>query len=156
MQPSDADLFRMTQGGLTHAEIALEWEHRTGQPVARSTVSAALARAALNSPTGHRYHDCLPWRVRPEHAMAYPARMLRLLGRLRTGFPIHEGDQERVDSWLAMLERERVVVAYCPESEDGFLYVDESLRGGPNPEIPIRVQQIRWNEVDGARQLGES
>lgn len=153
--PPDSDLERMVDDGMTHAEITAECERITGQRLARSTVSAALSRVALNSTTGHRYFECLPWRVRPEHASEYPARVLRLLGRLRTGYPLHEGDQQRVDSWLATLERERVIVAYCPESEDGFLYVDEALRSGPHPEIPIRVQTIRWNEVDGAKHLGK-
>lgn len=73
--------------------------------------------------------------------------MLRLLGRRRAGIPLDVDSEQRLDSFLAMLERERVVVAYCPDHEDGFLYVDESLRGGPNPEIPIRVQVLRAYEV---------
>lgn len=106
--PPDSELARMAVDGMSHAEVQAECERFAGRPLARATVSAALSRAALNSATGHRYFDCLPWHLRPEHASAYPARMLRLLGRLRTGFPLHEGDQARLDSWLAALERERV------------------------------------------------
>lgn len=40
-----------------------------------------------------------------------------------------------------------VVVAYCPDHEDGFLYVDETFRQGPNPEIPIRVRTLRLDEI---------
>ena len=66
--PSDSDLRHMAEAGMSHAEITAECEGFAGQRLARSTVSAALSRAALNSTTGHRYFDCLPWRVRPEHA----------------------------------------------------------------------------------------
>jgi hypothetical protein len=153
--PPDSELKRMVQQGMTHAEIAAECERLTGHKVARSTVSAALSRAALTESTGHRYYDCIPWRVRPEHASEYAARMLRLLGRRRESFPLNDGEDRRLDSWLNMLERERCVVAYCPEHEDGFLYVDESLREGPNPEIPIRVKVLRLSEVIGQQALGE-
>jgi hypothetical protein len=137
----------MVEAGMTHAEIAAECERITGHKVARSTVSAALSRAALVKKEGHRYYETVPWRVQPEHASEYAVRMLRLLGRRRAGIPLDIDSEQRLDSFLAMLERERVVVAYCPEHEDGFLYVDEALRAGPNPDIPIRVQVLRLSEV---------
>ena len=145
--PPDSDLLRMVEDGLTHEQIALECERITGHKVARSTVSAALSRAALTKTTGHRYLDTVPWRVRPEHASEYAARMLRLLGRRRNGFPMSDEDNQRLDSWLRHLETERVVVAYCPEHEDGFLYVDEEHRSGPNPDIPIRVRVLRLTDI---------
>lgn len=146
--PPDSELRKMVDQGMTHAEIASECERLTGHKVARSTVSAALSRAALTTKEGHRYFDCVPWRVRPEHASEYAVRMLRLLGRRREGIPLAEQDEQRLDSWLGMLERERVIVAYAPEHEDGFLYVDEELRSGPNPDIPIRVQVLRLSEIE--------
>ena len=153
--PSDAELGRWVHDGLTFAQITAEWARRTGQHVARGSVGGALIQVALRGPTRPRFYDCIPWRLRPEHAGVYPAHMLRSLGIRRTGFPLHDGRRARLDGWLEMLERERVIVAYCPEHEDGLLYVDEELRAGPNGEIPIRVREIRWNEVDGARELGE-
>lgn len=145
--PPDNDLLRMVQDGMTHAQIAEEIERTTGQKVARSTVSAALSRAALTQTTGRRYRETVPWRVRPEHSTEYAVRMLRLLGRRREGLPLDDDLTHRLEAWLAMLEREEVVVAYCPEHEDGFLYVDASFRQGPNDDIPIRVKTLRLDEI---------
>ena len=63
----------------------------------------------------------IPWRVKPQHAASYPARMLRNLGRIRNNGSLPEGEQARFESWLAMIEQEQVVVAYNPEV--GFFYV---------------------------------
>lgn len=145
--PSDSDLRRMVLEGWTHAQITEECERVTGQRLHRATISSALSRALLTASTGNRYFECIPWRVRPEHQSAYPARMLRLLGRRTTGVPLAEADVSLLDSWLAMLEHERVIVAYSPATEDGFQYVDEKLRGGPHPELPIRVQVLAWDEA---------
>jgi hypothetical protein len=101
----------------------------------------------MTTKEGHRFFETVPWRVQPVHAAEYPVRMLRLLGRRRAGIPLDDDSSARLDSWLAMLERERVVVAYAPEGKDGFLYVDERFRGGPNPNVPIRVQAVRAWEV---------
>ncbi len=137
--PPDAELRRMVQDGLTHNEIAAEVTRRTGFVYPAATLSAALSRATLTETTGHRYFDCIPWRVRPSTRPPSRLRMLRLLGKRRSGFPLDDVSAARLDAWLQILERERLVVAYCPE-QVGFVYVDESLRGGPNPDLPIRVQ----------------
>jgi hypothetical protein len=46
-----------------------------------------------------------------------------------------------------MLERERVIVGYCPEHHDGFVYVDSSLRQGPHPELPLQCEELRLEEL---------
>jgi hypothetical protein len=50
-----------------------------------------------------------------------------------------------------MLERERVIIAYCPEDEDGFLYVDERLRWGPDEDIPVREKVLRLAHIASVR-----
>lgn len=143
--PDTATLRRWVEAGMTHAEIAKEVERVTGHRVTRSSVSAALSRAGLTKET-NRYVTELPWRVRIEHMTAYPARMLRLLGRRRAGFELSEADNERLDSWLATLKAEGLVVAYCPD-KIGFLYVEADEVGDGAKGVPIRRRTISPEEL---------
>jgi hypothetical protein len=145
--PSDKELEKMVNKGMSHQEIRDEIERVWHVNVSRSTVSVAIMRAGL-SDEGHRYNDTVPWRVRMAHATEYPVRMLRTLGRQRAGLPLDHTEAKRLASWLDMLERERVIVAYCPDSLDqGFHYVDEKYRQGPHADIPIRVKILLPEEI---------
>lgn len=128
---------------LTHAQIAERIYRETGEQVARSTVSAALSRAGLAG-TRPRYKRTLPWTVTTIHLAEYPARMLRLLGRRLDGErPLNDEENRRLDSWLDMLEAERMVVAYDPDNlEQGFHYIDRG-RGDGKDGIPIRRKPVR-------------
>jgi hypothetical protein len=143
--PDNATLQRWVEKGMTHREIAEEVARVTGQAVSRSSVSAALSRAGLSRPMA-RYDDELPWRVKVSHMTQYPARMLRLLGRRRAGFDLSGADSERLDSWLATLKDEGLVVAYCPERK-GFLYVEADEVGDGARGIPIRRRTIAVKEL---------
>lgn len=125
---------------LTHQQIADRILRDTGQPVSRSSVSAALSRAGISTP-GNRYRDEIPWRVKVEHIKEYPARMLRLLGRRRAGLPLNAGETQRLDSWLKQLEDDNAVVAYDPNSKFGFYYIDKE-EGDALNGVPIRIQTI--------------
>lgn len=136
--PDNATLRRWVQDeGLTHAQVTERVYELTGRRVARSTVAAALHRAGLTQRQA-RYDREIPWRVKPQHAAAYPARMLRDLGRVRQGGSLPEEEQARFDSWLAMIESEQVVVAYDPDSEPGFFYVPIELDTDFPEGTPIR------------------
>jgi hypothetical protein len=112
----------MLRSGMTHAEIAREVSRATGHPVKRSTVSAAI------------YPEEIPWTVREEHLTHYAARMLRTLGRRRKGIANSAEMDARLDAWLELLSSNHSVVAYVPETPQGFFYVD----GEPNElGIPI-------------------
>jgi hypothetical protein len=137
----------MVDKGMSHQEIRDEIERSYHVNVSRSTVSVAIMRAGL-SEEGHRYKDTVPWKVRMAHATEYPVRMLRLLGRDRAGLPLDRTEAKRLASWLEMLDRERVIVAYCPDAEgEGFHYVDEKYRQGPNADVPIRVKILLPEEI---------
>lgn len=125
---------------LSHKEIAARVYEQTGHHVARSTISAALSRAGLTKEQ-LRYHDEIPWVVRDEHLREYPVRLLRLLGRRRAGLSLNHEEDKRLSNWLAMLEKENAVVAYDPDSEEGFVYTD---RIGTDPaDLPIRPQYVK-------------
>lgn len=131
--PSKTELRQMLDSGMTHAQIAAEVSRQTGRPVRRSTVSSAIHRAGLSGP--HKlYEEELPWTIKEKHLTAYPPRMLRLLGRRRAGVQNSAEMDARLDAWLAQLRREHAVVAYVPETDQGWFYVD----GEPDADgIPI-------------------
>lgn len=143
--PDNRTLQRWVELGMSHQEIADEVERTTGQKVSRTSVSAALSRAGLTKPTS-RYTEEIPWRLKMEHVTAYPARMLRLLGRRRAGLELSEHEDERLDSWLDGLEEKGLVVAYCP-SKVGFLYVEANEVGDGANGIPIRRREILKSEL---------
>ena len=131
--PDRAELERLVRSGMTHREIAEMVARQTGQPVRRSTVSAAIHRAGLSSPA-KKYAEEIPWRLKERHQTHYAARMLRLLGRRRAGLSNASEMDQRLDSWLAQLADAHAVVTYLPTTEDGFFYVD----GVPNERgIPV-------------------
>lgn len=123
----------MVDRGMTHQQIAEEVSRRTGYPVSRSSVSAALFRAGQVN-NAKKYVEEIPWTVREEHQTHYAARMLRLLGRRRAGITNSAESDARLDSWLRQLERSGAVVVYFPDTEDGFFYV----QGTPDiPGVPV-------------------
>lgn len=137
--PSKNDLERYLERGLTHQQIAEEWEKETGEKVARSSISVACHRYGL-SDARHRYTDTIPWKLRGDDLKAYPVRMLRLLGRRRLGELLTDEEARRLDSWLALLDRENAVVAWDPDSEPAVFYTD---REPADPaDIPIRPQRV--------------
>lgn len=132
-------LVALRDEGKTYKQIAAWVEEKTGQRVSPATVGAALSRAGKTN-TRPRYEKHLPWVVHKEHIKHYAARMLRLLGRRDAGLPMSELDRQRLDSWLSSLKEEHAVVAYLPESEEGFYYVDGDW---PANGIPIVTPRSR-------------
>lgn len=139
-----AELKKLLDAGKTHPEIADLVYQRTGHKVTRSAVTQAISRAGLSRKDPKRYVDTLPWTVRTQHAPEYPARMLRLLGRVREGQKLSPDDQSRLDAWREKLERDELYVVYAPFSNPGFRYIrledgwEELTRPGPEG-VPIRL-----------------
>lgn len=139
--PNISDLEKLARAGMTHQQIADYVKVTTGETVTRGAVSAALSRAG-KATAKNRYLAVTPWRVKIHHLREYPVRMLRLLGRRQAGIPLSNRESQRLDSWLGMIEAERVVVAYDPDNhKQGFHYIDEKY--GDSPDAPIRIKQIK-------------
>lgn len=143
--PSTAELKKLVDAGLTHAQIAEHVSEQTGERISRSAISSALSRAGLTRET-HRYREEVPWRVSTEHLTQYPARMLRLLGRSRAGQELAADERARLDAWLAGLEDRGAVVAYCPDGP-GFIYVEADEVGDGAGGVPIRRRLIDVAEL---------
>lgn len=132
--PPASELRQLVAQGMTHKEVAEHLSRQLGYPVSRSTVSSALHRSG-DAARSKKYQQEIPWTVKEEHATAYPARMLRLLGRRRAGLGNSTEQDKRLDSWLAKLREAGAVVVYFPDTQDGFFIVE----GSPDhPEIPVQ------------------
>lgn len=127
---------------LTHQQIAERVFATTGHQVGRSAISAALSRAGL-SKNLPRHSDVLPWRVKSEHIREHPARMLRVLARQRSGAEVKDYELKRLEGFLAKLEAEHAVVAYDPQSQYGFYYVEKRDGIDALDGIPIRRESVK-------------
>lgn len=145
MVPDKATLERwINEEGLTHQECADRLYDEEGVRVTRTVISAAAVRYGL-AKEGSRYREEIPWRVKVLHAKAYPVRMLRLLGRRRDGQELNATEASALDRWLEALEQSRSIVAYDPESDAGFVYIDKKHKDNRGA-APIRRKTITINE----------
>lgn len=144
--PPTNELVRFIEAGLTHQQIADRIREETGVVVSRSTVSVALSRAGM-ARDAMRYKEELPWRVKASHLTQYPARMLRLLGRKRSGMRLNDDEADRLEAWLEGMQEKGLVVAYVPQGE-GFIYVEADEVGDNPAGIPIRRRPIDLEELD--------
>ena len=69
--------------------------------------------------------------------------MLRLLGRRESGYEVGPEASKRLDGWLALLKEESAVVAYDPDSDQGFIYVPRQPEDPIMP--PIRRRRVWLN-----------
>jgi len=141
--PSRTILSRWQRQGLTQGQMAAQHEADTGIRVTRAAIAGAMVRYGLAGDKP-RYYNTIPWRVEGRHLTAYQARMLRLLGRRLDGRELNIGEAQRLDSWLATLERED-----DPDTKDGFLYIDSSL--GDGGDIPIRTKRVHSGITEPAQ-----
>lgn len=131
----------MVDRGMTHKQIADEVSRKTGYPVSRSTVSAALHRAG-EAETAKKYGEEIPWKVKEGHQTHYAARMLRLLGRRRAGTTNSAEQDQRLDAWLRQLNEAGAVVVYFPHTDDGFFYVAGEPDNGDGIPIQREASQL--------------
>lgn len=108
--------------GLSRKQIVDLYRQETGETLTLPAVSVAVRR--FNLPTrGNRWKDLIPWRVSIAHQDATEVKLLRMAGRRRAGLTLPAADESRLDFWLAKLKQNgRPVVAYYPDTKDGFTY----------------------------------
>lgn len=115
--PPNSELAAMRGGGKSVKEIAREYE------VTERAVYLGLRKVGAVKPTNH-YRDLVPWRVKRDHDNAYPAQMLRLLGRRFAGEILNPTLERKLRNWLKKLKDGDLVVTYRSDTP-------------PNPASPV-------------------
>lgn len=106
--PDNSVLVQLRRQGWTYADIAREYG------VTETAVYLRL-RQANATERQNRHRALLPWRVKRSHTYAFPAQMLRLLGRRQQGEVLPPVKGRMLDKWLRELAEADVVVCYDPE-----------------------------------------
>lgn len=144
--PPKARLLEYLEQGLTQQEMAEAWGKETGEEIARSTISVAMARHELSGPKRERFGDLLPWSLRSEHRYHRDARYLRLESRRRRGGALTDAELRRLNAWRRELDDREAVVYYDPDSPGGWWWIkrkpfDEDLIRHPKDLIPWEVAE---------------
>jgi hypothetical protein len=125
--PNATQLRMYLAKGMTQGQVVEAWEKDSGIRVSRSTIGMAMKRFDLESPRPRpRYEDMIPWTVRKEHTMVWDARMLRLESKRRRGEALTDKEKRVLTQWRTRLEEANAVVAYEPDTEEGFFWLHRS------------------------------
>lgn len=138
--PDKATLRRWRDEGLTQQEMVERLYQETGEVVSRSGIANAMARLGLAG-EGQRYEDEVPWAINPTHATSTPLRMLRLLGRRRSGKTLNSREHETLDQWLYQLRTRDWIVGYDPDDLTGFHYINRKYKDHDD-DVPIRRRRL--------------
>ena len=65
----------------------------------------------------------IPWKLKPMHRHRHAVRMLRTQARLDAGEPVGPSLLSQMELWRAGLQVNDTVIAYDPDSEEGFTKV---------------------------------
>jgi hypothetical protein len=146
--PSKDTLIHWREEGLTHEQMAERVFEQGGHRISRNAISAAFQRYGLSNP-GKRYREALPWVVSAGHAKSMQARMLRFMGRLSQGGELSAHEQGQYDRWLAEIMAQHLIVAYDPDDDLGFHYIDARFKDHDS-DIPIRRKPIHIDLGSGS------
>lgn len=114
--------------------------NREGFPkVTVAAVTQWMRRRGLARHPLPRYEDMIPWTLKPEHRHLYPAKMLRRLGRERSGADLTEAQTEELARWVRKLRTGDLVVHYDPETVEGFHYIPREAQDKDLVRVPTRA-----------------
>lgn len=108
--------------GRTDREMAELWFQQSGELVTPQAINKKVRTFDLRERV-ESYDDLIPWTVKAEHAGHYLHKLLYAEGHVRRGKPITERWSTSLKNFKDRLQREDAVVAYLPDSPDGFYLV---------------------------------
>jgi hypothetical protein len=118
----ESEVVRWFEEGRTYAWMIAEYKRKYGIDTVPSMWGNFRRRRGLDRRIV-RDDDLIPWFVKEEHRWAYPLAMLRAEARRRAGKELTETDTSRLANWLEMLNDEKAVVHYDPDTDEGFFYI---------------------------------
>lgn len=125
---SVAEVKRWYDEGRTYVWMSEEHERKYGVAVSPQAFSE-IRHVEGWEPRVKRNLSLIPWMVKPEHRFHYDLIQLRFLSRRLDGKTVGDDDVERnLDAWLRHLKAANVVVAYDPDSAEGFSHVPREPR----------------------------
>ena len=128
---------------LTRQQIADRWFAETGITVSLPAISMAVGRYGLPAKR-NRWTNFKPWRIEGRHEDLNENRLLRLAARRAAGMKNSAEDETWLDNWLADLkEKGRPVVAYYPDTEEGFFYHPRVPEDGDGEWDLIRRPEVQ-------------
>lgn len=117
-----AEARRWIEEGRTYRWIVEEYRRKYNIETVPSTWAMFRQREGIPRRIV-RDENLVPWAIRQEHRWLNPAAMLRNEARRRAGFDLGDERTHELDTWIATLQSEGVVVHYDPDTDQGFFYV---------------------------------
>lgn len=114
----DKEVEQMLRAGKTQLEVVDIYRDR-GVDISQSAISQAITAGRIKVDT-NRNSGGIPWKLKPQHRHLNAARMLRTLARMDAGLAVGKSLEEQARVWRAGLEEEGSVIAYDPDTEEGF------------------------------------
>jgi len=134
----EREVLRWFEEGRTYTWMVQQYRDKYNIETTPSMWSEFRSRHGLNRRISQD-DSLLPWRLEPQHRWQYPAVMLRAEARRREGKELPREDLGRLNSWLARLEREDVVIAYDPQTVEGFAEVPRRADDVDIVRAPVTV-----------------
>ena len=114
------EVLRWFATGRTYPWMQAEYERRYGIVTSPSLWSQFRIRRGLERRTGQDVTALVPWQVDERHRWAALVVMLRDEERRRAGRTLPATSHQRLLRWRRQLERDGMVVAYDPSTQEGF------------------------------------
>ena len=114
-------LRRWTREGKTDREMLDLLEDQLNISVTRQAISAWRKRRGMEM--NSQSPQAMPWRLRPEHRAAEPARAIRLYARRERGDEIEPEDEARLRRAEEYLHEVGGVFHYDPDTVEGWFVV---------------------------------
>jgi hypothetical protein len=92
-------------------------------------------------------HDLIPWHIRLAHNGRFAVAMLRAEARKRQGLDLSARQERDLKAFRARLKRDGLVVAYDPDTEEGFFLTprlpeDKDIIRQPPPELRTEAYRL--------------
>ncbi|WP_448612146.1 hypothetical protein [Geodermatophilus sp. URMC 60] len=133
----EQEVIRWFREGLTYEEMSRRYREKYGIETVPSLWSNFRRRRGLPRRTVRDDH-LIPWAIQPQHRGAHALQMLRLEARARAGEPVREIDAARHQNFMRRLADKGLVVAYEPDTAEGFRLV---------PRLPDDTDVVRRPQV---------